>query len=186
MRLFEERVGISPSYIHSIEKENLLPSPERLELLSSVFVEVAAEQEAAVPEEDARRLYRERERSFAVDRLGLDPEVAEIVLALRGLEPAKRTDLIEPLGGSIAFFDTLKAQERRALGRLLEKVFAVVGPLTGTDRRDAILELAAMAEAALEKIAKEGPHAGSTLDESAPGEGGPAGDQTRSPAQSTS
>lgn len=155
MRLFEERVGINPSYIHSVEKQGLLPTPEKLDLLASVFVEVATEQEAASPEEDARRLLRARDKSVLEERQGLEPGVADAVLALQDLKDDQRADIIEPLTGSIGFFGSLRAQERKALARLLQKVLTDVGPLTGDARTNAILALAGIAEDGLDRIAKE-------------------------------
>jgi transcriptional regulator with XRE-family HTH domain len=162
MRLFEERVGISPSYIHSIEKQGLLPTPEKLDLLASVFIEVATEQEAASPEEDARKLFRAREKSLMEERLGLEPGIADVVLAIQDLKQDQRTDVLEPLKGSIGFFGTLRTQERRALARLLQKVLAVVGPLSGSSRTDAILTLSEAADEALDKVAEETGKVGSS------------------------
>lgn len=121
MRLFEERTGISTSYIHSIEKEKLLPSHEKLEQLASVFVEVAEEQEAADPQADARRLLRERQRT-AYERLGYEPALAEILLSLDDLDAKRRSDILQPLVEAIGLFATLESQERSAVKRLLKRL----------------------------------------------------------------
>lgn len=101
MRLFKERAGIHPSYIHEIERQDRLPSPERLERLAAVFVAVAREQEAVDPEADARRLFRERDREELIGRLGLDPELAETVLLVREMSPEQRRQLLPELAGVV-------------------------------------------------------------------------------------
>lgn len=157
MRLFEERVGIGRSYIHGIEKDNLLPSPEKLDQLASVFVEVAREQEAIDPEEDARRLFRERERTAFVERLGFDPGLAEVLVELRGLDQEQRADIIEPLRDAVGLFETLDQQERQAVKRLLHKVVVYLESLEGIERRKAAVMLAEVAEQALDDYDGDGP-----------------------------
>ncbi len=155
MRLFEERVGISTSYIHGIEKESLLPSPEKLQLLASVFVEVAQEQEAGDPEADARRLFRERERSAYIDQLGFEPKLAGVLVSLGELGSKARADIIEPLREAIGLFDTLDSQERKAVKKLLNKLVTFLESLEGSDRTHAAVFLADAAEEALESFDAE-------------------------------
>jgi transcriptional regulator with XRE-family HTH domain len=142
MRLFAERVGINPSYIYSIEKDGLLPSPEKLEKLASVFVKVAAEQGAADPEEDGRRLFRERERTAFVERLGFDPSLAEVLVSLRELDAPQRADMVGPLGDAISLVRTLSPQERQGLAALVHESVDFIESLEGEQRRDAALKLA--------------------------------------------
>jgi transcriptional regulator with XRE-family HTH domain len=158
MRLFEERVGINPSYIHGVENDKLLPSLEKLELLASVFVEVAREQEAANPEEDARRLFRERERTAfmtAADRLDFDPDLAEVLISLRELDHDRRVDIVQPLKEAIALFSTLDGQERGAVKRLLPELMGFLESREGAERRNATILLAEAAEEALESSQDE-------------------------------
>ena len=145
MRLFQERVKINPSYIYAIEKEGLLPSSEKLEDLASVFVDVAREQGAAKPEDDARLLFRER----FVDRLGFDPELGEVLVKLRALSAAQRADVIEPLNDSVEIFSTLDTQERRALARLLHRLVDALRTVEGRERQEMAGALQAGAEKAL-------------------------------------
>ena len=145
MRLFQERVGINPSYIYAIEKEGLLPSSEKLESLGSVFVAVAKEQGAAKPEDDARLLFRER----FVDRLGFDDDLGEVLVKLRALDAAQRADVVEPLNDSVEIFSTLDTQERRALARLLNRLVAALRTVEGRERSEMAVALQAGAEKAL-------------------------------------
>src|SRR3954466_706502 len=92
-RLFTELVGASASYIHEVEKGSVLPSPERLEMLSSVFVGVATEQGAADPQDDARLLVEARRRTVMIDQLGFDPVLADTVIGLAGVDERQRADL---------------------------------------------------------------------------------------------
>ncbi len=152
MRLFEERVGISSSYIHGIEKENLLPSPEKLDLLASVFVAVATEQDASEPQADARSLFRERERTAFVDRLGFDPELAEVLVLLRELEANQRADIIQPLTDAICLFKTLDPQERGGVKKLIHNLRSILESLEGEARRTAAIHLDEVAEQALKEV----------------------------------
>ncbi len=135
MRLFEERAGISTSYIHGIEKEKLLPSREKLEQLAHVFVAVAKEQEAADPQADARRLFRERDRTAYIERLGYEPRLAEILLSLDDLDAKRRADIMQPLVEAIGLFGTLETQERRAVSRLLKRLVTFLEEREGDERR---------------------------------------------------
>lgn len=115
MRLFEEEAQVSRSYIHGVEQGKLLPSPEKLDGLVSVFVRVAEEQEAD-PEADAQKLYYERERTAVIDRLGFDPELADALVSMRNLNEQQRADLAIPLVEALKLFRRLNAKERSALG----------------------------------------------------------------------
>jgi transcriptional regulator with XRE-family HTH domain len=151
MRLFKEKVGISPSYIHSIEKEGLLPSPAKLEKLASVFVAVATEQEAADPNADARRLFQERERTAFVHRLGVDPDLAEVLVKLRELDAAQRADLVAPLSDALSLFQTLGKQERQGTAVLLHELVEVVAPLQQAKRHAVIAKATEAAYEVLEE-----------------------------------
>lgn len=155
MRLFEERAGISTSYIHGIEKEKLLPSREKLERLAAVFVEVAEEQEAADPQADARRLFRERDRTAYVERLGYEPPLAEILLSLDELDAKRRADIMQPLAEAIGLFGTLESQERRAVKRLLKKLVTFLEERDGPERLEAASIFDKFLEEALEVVESE-------------------------------
>lgn len=142
MRLFKEKAGISPSYIHSIEKEGLLPSPEKLEKLVAVFVDVAKEQEAADPEADARRLFQERERTAFVHRLGVDPDLAEVLIKLREFDEEQRADLAAPLADALLLFQGLGKQERQGVAALLHKLLEIIVPLQQEKQYAVIAEAA--------------------------------------------
>jgi transcriptional regulator with XRE-family HTH domain len=156
MRLFTERVGISPSYIHEIEKGGLLPSEQKLKDLASVFVAVAREQEAADPEEDARRLFRERDRTAFVERLGIEPELAKALSSLRDLDDEQRAELVQPLELALVLFRTIDSQERRALVPLLEESTR----LRRENRRDVIGEAAGAAYKVLKEAGAGAPDSG--------------------------
>ncbi len=157
MRLFTERVGISPSYIHEIEKGGLLPSEQKLQDLASVFVAVAHEQEAADPQEDARRLFRERDRTAFVERLGIEPELAKPLSSLREFDDEERDQLVRPLELALILFRTIDQQERRGLVPLLEKLLEVSTQLRRENRHGDIANAAEAAYEVLEKaVAKAG------------------------------
>jgi transcriptional regulator with XRE-family HTH domain len=122
MRFFSESVGIRPSYIHEIEKNGSLPSPEKLELLASVFVKVAAEQGAADPEEDARLLFHERELTALTSRLGFDDALAEAVVSLRELDEKPRTELAHSIQSAAEVFKTFHPQVQSGLTRHIEEI----------------------------------------------------------------
>jgi transcriptional regulator with XRE-family HTH domain len=143
MRLFKERAGVHPSYIHGIEHEGVVPSPEKLEQLVAVFVGVAEEQGAADPEADARSLYRERDREELVDRIGLDPELADAVLLVREMSAEARSELIPPLYDGVAVYGTIDPQERRAATGLVAEIRALV---ESQNRHGLVTELAAVIE----------------------------------------
>ena len=151
MRLFKEEAGISPSYIHSIEKEGLLPSPEKLEKLASVFVAVAREQEAADPDADARRLFQERERTAFIHRLGVEPQLAEVLVKLREFDAEQRADLAEPLADALTLFQELGSQERRGLAVFLHTLLETVAPLQREKKYTVIAEAANAAYKVLER-----------------------------------
>jgi transcriptional regulator with XRE-family HTH domain len=145
MRHFTERVGIHPSYIHAIEHDGLLPTPDKLELLASVFVEVAREQEAADPEADARKLREEHDRIELVDRLGFDPGLAEALLVVRTMDAEKRTNLMTPLRDALAVYAMLDDQERGGSARMVARIRAFLEshPEVG-ERNEIAAELATL------------------------------------------
>src|SRR4051812_42611075 len=96
MRMFEQ-VGVSPSYIHDIERKGVLPTKERLHAIGEVFKQVAKEQMARDPDDDVRLLLREHDRTLFVERLGEDPGWAELLVDLRELDDAQRDDLLQAM-----------------------------------------------------------------------------------------
>jgi transcriptional regulator with XRE-family HTH domain len=143
MRLFEERASVNRSYIYGIEKEDLLPSREKLEAVAQVFVAVAAEQGAADPEEDARILFRERDRTLFVERLEFDEAFAASILPVRELDPDQQADLVAPLRDSLELFKLLDPQERRGIALLIREVVTTVTPLETGERARVASALAA-------------------------------------------
>lgn len=152
MRLFKERVGVSPSYIHSIEREGFVPSAEKLTLLASVFVEVAGEQEAKDPEADARILFRERNRAELIDRLEFDPELADLLLFAREMDVPKRAALMPALWDALAIYTTIDDQERGGVATLIARVRKIVEAHDPETRGALGSELAARIGAALDEI----------------------------------
>jgi transcriptional regulator with XRE-family HTH domain len=151
MRLFTEKVGISPSYIHEIEKGGLLPSEQKLRDLASVFVEVAREQEAADPEGDARRLFRERDRTAFVERLGIEPELAEALSSLRDFDDEQRAELIEPLELGLTLFRAIAPQERHGLVSVLSELLETSAKLRRENRHGVLSEAVTAAYKVLER-----------------------------------
>jgi transcriptional regulator with XRE-family HTH domain len=143
MRLFEERASVNRSYIYGIEKEDLLPSREKLGAVAKVFVAVAAEQGAADPEEDARILFRERDRTLFVERLEFDEAFAASILPVRELDPDQQADLVAPLRDSLELFKLLDPQERRGIALLIHEVVTTVTPLETGERARVASALAA-------------------------------------------
>src|SRR4051794_34851889 len=121
MRQFREEAGVSTSYIHDIEKDRVLPNLERTKELAAVFTKVAAEQGAADPEDDARQLIRARERTLFTDRLGIAPELAELLVAV--LEAAASGDVI------LSAFAEFNPREREALIESLRRALEIYKPL---------------------------------------------------------
>ncbi len=149
MRLFEEKAGIHASYVYGIEKENVLPSPEKLEQLASVFVDVAAEQEAVDPEGDARRLSEARETAV-FERQGLDPELVKILLWFREMDPDVRAELIEPQEDALTTFMMISRQERGGLAKLIKRIRTLVESFDEPSRSAKAAQLAAEVEKSLD------------------------------------
>ena len=125
MRLFKDRAGIHPSYIHGIEQEGVIPSEEKLALLASVFVEVAEEQEAVDPQADARRLMRERDL-VELERLRFDPEFAEAILLVREMDARERSKLMAPLRDGLAVYASIDEQERGGAAKMVRRIRALI------------------------------------------------------------
>lgn len=151
MTLFRERVGVHPSYIHSIEREGLIPSPDKLELLASVFVEVAREQDAADPEADARRLLRERDRAELIDRLGFDPELTDLFLVVREMDAAERAKLMGPLWDALTIYMLLDTQEQGGATKLVARLRSFVQSGDRAARGQIAAELAEVVEGLLDR-----------------------------------
>ncbi|HEX8085903.1 MAG TPA: helix-turn-helix transcriptional regulator [Solirubrobacteraceae bacterium] len=117
LRFFEEHAGLKASYVHDVERGALLPSTEKFAALLRVLREVAVDQGAADPDEDGRRLFRERERVVLVQRHGVEPELAEAIIDLRALDLGQREDIAEPLRAAVELFAGLDVQQRRAVAR---------------------------------------------------------------------
>lgn len=149
MRFFEEKVGIHASYVYGIEKENVLPSPEKLEQLASVFVEVAAEQEAVDPEADARRL-REARETTVFERQGLDPKLVKVLLLFREMDPDVRAELMEPQQDALATFMMINRQERGGLARLIQRIRTLVESFDEPSRSAKAAQLAEEVEKSLD------------------------------------
>lgn len=149
MRLFEEKAGIHASYVYGVEKENVLPSPEKLDQLASVFVEVATEQEAVEPEADARRL-REARESTVFERQGLDPELVQILLLFREMDPEVRAELMEPQQDALSTFMMLDRQERGGLAKLIKRIRTLVESFDKPSRSAKAAQLAAEVEKSLD------------------------------------
>jgi transcriptional regulator with XRE-family HTH domain len=133
MRLFKDRAGLSPSYIHDIERGITLPSPGKLEAITSVLREVASEQ-GANPDADADALFRAREETIYIDRLGVDPELAEVFIALRELDDDTRAEITEPVLKAVELFSGLEPRLQRSVATVLVDAIAVVKGLDGAER----------------------------------------------------
>lgn len=125
LRLFEERARISSSYIHDIERGNVLPSPEKLEAIVSVLRQVAQEQRSD-PDSDARELTRARDWTIYTQRLGVDPRLAEVFVALGDLDSDAREEIRGPLLEAIAFFGGLEKPMRRGMTAVLASTLRAI------------------------------------------------------------
>jgi transcriptional regulator with XRE-family HTH domain len=141
MRLFTERVGLSPSYIHDIERGATLPGPEKLGAIASVLREVAAEQRSD-PEADAKELFRAREETVYVERLGIDPRLAHVFIALRELDAQARASIQEPILRAISFFAEVDEPTRQKMGTALVDAVRELKALPASDRNAAGIEVA--------------------------------------------
>jgi hypothetical protein len=98
-----ESEGIPSAYINDVEKKGLLPGQDKMDDIVKVFVKVAKEQGAADPKTDAHRLWRDRDQQVFVDRVGMDSQVAEVLVELRammretGLSHRRRRKLLETM-----------------------------------------------------------------------------------------
>lgn len=154
MRLFEQRIGVAPSYVHDVEKKGLLPSPERLEALLSVFREVAEDQRAD-PDEDVRELTRAHTETVLVERWGVEPEFAEVVTLLRELSPEARADLMPTLRNTVPVFQLLNQPERRALDRTLDGVIRFLGEGEGHDFQRRLMDLSKVLYDSIQALREE-------------------------------
>jgi transcriptional regulator with XRE-family HTH domain len=141
MRLFEEEATVSRSYIHGIEQGKLLPSPEKLEQLASVFVKVAKEQEAVDPEADGRMLSYERERTEVIDRLGFDPNLADSLVLIRNMNQRQRADLALPLAEALKLFEQLDAKEQSSIGLFIQEMAQFLERLDDARRKGVVVQL---------------------------------------------
>jgi DNA-binding XRE family transcriptional regulator len=159
MRLFRERVGVSTSYIHAIEKNGVLPGLERSKELAEVFRQVAAEQGATEPDDDARDLLRARERTLLTDRLDVPPMFAELLIALRdpvsdadvgrevlvvaadfaSMDKAQRKALAKPLQHAFGLFKALHPDEWSGLERTIERTARVVEAVEDAETRRLVI-----------------------------------------------
>jgi transcriptional regulator with XRE-family HTH domain len=155
MRLFTQRAGLSPSYIHDIERGTTVPGTAKLEAITSVLREVALEQ-GADPDSDARDLFRAREETIYVERLGIDPHLAHIFIALRELDEQARASIQEPILRAISFFAELDEPTRRKMGTALIDAINALGPLEPVERNTAGIEIAEALDHLIVKINTEG------------------------------
>jgi transcriptional regulator with XRE-family HTH domain len=141
MRLFEEEARVSRSYIHGIEQGKLLPSPQKLEQLASVFVKVAEEQEAVDPEADSRMLSYERERTEVIERLGFDPNLADSLVLIRNMNQHQRADLAVPLAEALKLFEQLDAKEQSSIGPFIQEMVHFFERLDRANRSEVVVQL---------------------------------------------
>jgi transcriptional regulator with XRE-family HTH domain len=135
LRAFTEFAGVSPSYIHDLERGGVLPSLDKLEAITSVLRQVAEEQGAADPEADTRELFRAREWTIYIERLGIDPRLAQIFIALRELDDDSLKTIEKPILDAIAFFrDELDQPLQRAIARALEEAIGILNGLNHGER----------------------------------------------------
>jgi len=151
MRLFKDRAGLSPSYIHDIERGITLPSPAKLKAITSVLREVAGEQ-GANPDVDAHALFRAREETIYIDRLEIDPELAEVFIALRELNDDAREAIAKPILEAIELFSDLEPDLQQGMGRTLLEAIAFVNSLDRSDRGKVGMRIAASVTAVIEEV----------------------------------
>jgi transcriptional regulator with XRE-family HTH domain len=97
MSEFERRAKINRSYIHSVEKKDLVPSPEKRDLLLDVMGEIAVEQDADPVKEHQVLMKGWYESSFA--RLGIfDVELIPVFADLMIVDNERRQDVIDAIG----------------------------------------------------------------------------------------
>jgi transcriptional regulator with XRE-family HTH domain len=142
MRLFRDRTGVSPSYIHDIEHGITIPSLEKLKAMTSVFREVAAEQGAADPDAEGSDLLRARELTLYVDRLEIDPRLARIFVALRELDEESLAEIEQPILEATELFRGLQQPTQRGVGRALLEAVSVVKALEHDERSQVGMEIA--------------------------------------------
>jgi hypothetical protein len=146
MTAWEEPVNIASPYVNDVEKKGLLPGPEKLEQLVAVFVDVAGEQGAADPQEDARLLWREHDRELFVKRLGIDPHVAEAFVSVREvvregeIDPDHREELLKTIQQVV---ETLPRVDREQQSELLEHLRRTVEDYAPREATDGDRELQA-------------------------------------------
>jgi len=177
MRLFRDRAGVSPSYIHDIEQGTTIPSVEKLKAITAVLREVAEEQSAVDPDAEGRALYRAREETMYIDRLHLDPRLARIFVALGELNEDSLAKIDEPMLRAIGFFSRLESQLQHGVSEALLKAMAVVDQLEFEERNDAGMKIATALNDVIESIqAKPEPGdagVGSDVGKGAPMSAGP-------------
>jgi len=161
MSLFQERIGVSTSYVHDLEKNDLLPGLERTKQLARVFREVATEQGAADPDDDARQLLGARERTLFTERLDIPPVLAEVLISVREslgdadigpefldpiralgrLDAQQRLALTGPMEHAIDLFRLLKPEQRSGLARTIERTAHAVDAIDDDERQLLIMRL---------------------------------------------
>jgi len=129
MRGFEE-VGIPSSYISQIERDGLLPGPDKLDALAKVFETVAKEQRARDAHEDGWILKKERDLT-RFERLAQR--------TLKDLNEEDRTELAKPLQETLRELAALDIDQRaefadEVLPRLVAAVPNAVATAIGRNR----------------------------------------------------
>lgn len=145
------RPEIGPPYVSDVEKKGLLPSEEKLERLASVFVEVAREQGAPDPEEDARILFRERDRSYFIERANIEPDEAAALVSLRelvrevDLDQEEREKVLDTLKRTHEALEELPPDERE---RFIEALDRAIESFEGNGNHESSRETARSARSA--------------------------------------
>jgi transcriptional regulator with XRE-family HTH domain len=141
MRLFSDRIGVSPSYIHDIERGATVPSPQKLEAIISVLSEVAREQ-GADPEADARELFRAREETIYVDRLHIDERLARIFISLRELDDEPLATIETALLRALAFYSRCQPSIQSGMSRAFISALDFIETLDEPDQGNVGMEIA--------------------------------------------